>query len=271
MHFVKKGVVMKRFNIQKLHPVSVLILFIQTLITCFVAEKTGLLVIFSMLFIFSVIVKKAKTVLWSLPLAVFMFVLNPVFYHGGETILFSIGRTNFTLEAVENGLYCALLILCTTLIFTVLGGIISEEKFLYVFGRILPKTALMISMIFKHFDLLSESYKQCRDMAKISGIYENDKTLLDKLKTNAVIFEAFTGAALEGSLDTALSLSSKGYYNKNKTKIKLYHFKVYDFIFIVASTLIFVCTFLNFYYNLIAIALLFFIPIIFSERRINNG
>ena len=259
---------MKRFSIQKIHPVSVLIFFIEALITCFVADKAGLFVIFVFLFIFAVLQKKAKSVLWSLPLAGFMFILNPIFYHGGETVLFTVGRTNFTLEAIENGLYCALLILCTTLIFTVLGGIISEEKFLYVFGRILPKTSLMISMIFKHFDLLSESYKQCKNMAKISGIYDNDQTLFDKLKTNAVIFEAFTGAALEGSLDTALSLSSKGYYNKNKTKIKLYDFKAYDFIFIAATAVIFACTFIKPYYNLIAVAVLFLIPVIFSEKEV---
>lgn len=258
---------MKRLMINNFHPVGVLIFFIESLITCFVADKTGLLVIFVLLFILSVIKKQSKTVLWSLPIAGFMFILNPVFYHGGETVLFTIGKINFTLEAIENGLYCALLILCTTLIFTVLGGIISEEKFLYVFGRILPKTSLMIAMIFKHFDLLSESYKQCKNMAKISGIYENDKTLFDKIKTNAVIFESFTGAALEGSLDTALSLSSKGYYNKNKTKIKLYDFGIIDMLFIAVTTAIFVCTFIKPYYNLIAVAILFLIPVIFSEKE----
>ncbi|MBR2589305.1 MAG: hypothetical protein IKE65_00100 [Clostridia bacterium] len=33
----------------------------------------------------------------------------------------------------------------------------SEEKFLYVLGRFFPKLALMVSMIFKHFDLLSDT------------------------------------------------------------------------------------------------------------------
>ncbi|MBR2591025.1 MAG: hypothetical protein IKE65_08910 [Clostridia bacterium] len=59
----------------------------------------------------------------------------------------------------------------------------------------------------------------------MNGIYDGDRTLYQKLKTNAVIFEAFTGAALEGSIDTALSLSAKGYYNKSKTVIKSYRLK----------------------------------------------
>ena len=258
---------MKKITLGQLHPFSFLLFFTEALIACFVADKTGLAVIFAFLFLYAIVQKKAKTVLWSLPLAAFMLILNPIFYHGGETVLFQIKSINFTLEAIENGIYCALLILCTTLIFTVLGNALSEEKFLYVFGGVLPKTALMIAMIFKHFDLLTENYKQCKNMAQMNGIYDGDKTLFEKLKTNAVIFEAFTGAALEESLDTALSLSAKGYYSKKKTRMKLYHFQAVDVLIILVATAFFACTFLNSPLHYAALGALFLLPILFSERR----
>ena len=234
---------MKMLGFSKLHPVAFLIYFIELLIVCFYAETAGLVVIFACLLVYALLKGKAKTLLWSLPLAGFMLLLNPLFYHGGETVLFSIANINFTLEAVLNGVYSALLIFCTMLIFTVLGTVLSEEKFLYVFGRFLPKTALMISMIFKHFDLLRDAYTKTKNMAKMNGIYENDSTMFEKLKTNAVIFEAFTGAALENSIDTALSLSAKGYYSKHKTRIKSYRFQWFDFAFIAVVSAIFVFTF----------------------------
>ena len=259
---------MKSLRLSSLHPVTFLVFFIEILITCFSAESAGLFVMLILLFIYALLQKKAKRLLWALPLAGFMLILNPIFYHGGETVLFKIWNYNFTLEAIENGLYSAMLILCTMLIFTVLGGVLGEEKFLYVFGRFFPKLALMISMIFKHFDILSDAYQKTKNMAKTNGIYEDDSTLFEKLKTNAVIFEAFTGAALEGSIDTALSLSAKGYYNKNKTVIKSYRFKVYDAVFLAVTTAIFALTFFHqAYICLPATGILFLIPILFGKEE----
>ncbi|MBQ3431169.1 MAG: hypothetical protein IJG23_00125 [Clostridia bacterium] len=258
---------MRQFRFSALHPVSFLVFFTELLITCFYAETAGLLVIFALLFVFALLIKKAKTVLWALPLAGFMLLLNPIFYHGGKTVLFTLWGYNFTLEAVLNGLYSALLILCTMLIFSVIVITLSEEKFLYVFGRFFPKLALMISMIFKHFDILSDAYTKTKNMAKMNGIYENDTTLFQKLKTASVIFEAFTGAALEGSIDTALSLAAKGYYSKTKTVIKRYHYKVTDAVFLLVSTGIFVFTFFeSMYISLPAVALLFCLPIFFGRE-----
>ena len=258
---------MRRFLFKNLHPVSILIFFIATLIICFTADIRALAVIFVFLFIYALLQRKAKTILWCLPLAGFMLILNPIFYHGGETVLFSFHRINFTLEAIQNGFYCALLIICTTLIFTVLGNILTEQKFLYIFGKAFPKIALMVSMIFKHFDILSESYRQCKNMAKINGIYENDNSLMQKIKTAAVIFEAFTGAALEGSIDTALTLSAKGYYNKNKTKRHLYRIHAADVVFTVFTVLLCGSCFIPSPYALIAVGTLFLLPCLLDERR----
>ena len=257
---------MKSSLFSKLHPLSFLIFFLEALITCFYSESACLLVIFICLFIYAIIKKKAKTLLWGLPLAAFMLILNPIFYHGGETVLFSFWGINYTLEAIENGIYSALLILCTMLLFSVLGSTLGEEKFLYVFGRFFPKLALMISMIFKHFDLLSDAYKKTKNMAKMNGCYQNDTKLLEKIKTAAVIFEAFTGAALEGSIDTALSLSAKGYYSKHKTHIKSYRFAARDFLFIALCSAVFVFVFFRQpWVFLPATAVLFLIPIFFGR------
>ncbi|MBQ6380104.1 MAG: hypothetical protein IJJ41_00695 [Clostridia bacterium] len=261
---------MKKLHFTALHPGAFLIYFTELLITCFYSEIAGLAVIFVFLFAFSLLQKKARMILWALPLALFMLVLNPIFYHGGQTVLFTLWDFNFTWEAIENGIYSALLILCTMLAFSMLGTGLGEERFLYIFGRFFPKTALMVSMIFKHFDLLGKSYTQTKNMAKMNGIYDNDKSLWQKLKTNSVIFEAFTGAALEGSIDTALSLSAKGYYSKKKTRITSYRFHVSDFVFIAVTTTIFVFVFFKpLYICLPATAVLFLIPILLgrSEER----
>jgi len=262
----EQDILMKHLQLSQLHPVTFLVFFTEILITCFTGEIAGLAVMFVCLMLYAILVKKAKSVIWALPLAAFILILNPIFYHGGETVIFTLWGCNFTWEAVENGICSALLILCTMLIFTVLGAVLGEEKFLYVFGRFFPKLALMISMIFRHFDLLGKAYEQTKNMAKINGIYENDSTLWQKLKTNAVIFEAFTATALEGSIDTALSLSAKGYYSKQKTIIKSYRFRAADFIFMAVVTAVFACIFIkNPAVSLTATAVLFLIPIIFGR------
>ncbi len=257
---------MKSSRMEKLHPACVLIYFIEALVLCFSAEWQGLCVIFGAIFLFSVINHKARSILWALPLAAFMFILNPIFYHSGVTVLFSVKGINFTLEAIENGIYSALLILCTILIFTCLGAILSEEKFLYVFGRFFPKLSLMISMIFRHFDILSRAYTQTKEMAQMNGCYDKNDSLLGKLKTAAVVFEAFTGTALEGSIETAYALEAKGYYSKNKTVIKKYRFGVWDAIFIIVISAIFAPCFIKSMLSLIPLGLFFLIPVLLIER-----
>lgn len=261
---------MRRLKFENLHPLCILIYFCEALTVCFITEWQGLCVIFACIFIFSLIAHKAKSVLWALPLSIFMFILNPIFYHNGATVLFSVKGINFTLEAIENGFYSALLILCTVLIFTCLGVFLSEEKFLYVFGRPFPKLSLMISMIFRHFDILSHAYEQTKEMAKMNGCYNKDDSLFKKIKTGATVFEAFTGAALEGSIETAYALEAKGYYSKNKTIIKKYRFRITDLIFIIISSAIFALCFMKSMYALIPMGVFFILPSILFERRENS-
>lgn len=257
---------MKKTKMEKLHPACVLIYLCEALVLCFSAEWQGLCVIFGAVFIFSLINHKAKSILWTLPLALFMFLLNPIFNHSGKTILFTVKGINFTLEAIESGFYSALLILCTVLIFTCFGLLLSEEKFLYVFGRFFPKISLMVSMIFRHFDILSGAYTQTKEMAQANGCYNKDDSLIQKIKTGSVIFEAFTGAALEGSIETAYALEAKGYYSKNKTVIKKYKFSVRDGLFIVFISAVFAPCFINSMLSLIPLGLFFLIPTLLCER-----
>ena len=257
---------MKNSKMEKLHPACILIYFCEALVLCFCTEWQGLCVIFGAVFLFSLINHKAKSVLWALPLAGFMFILNPIFYHSGTTVLFSVKGINFTLEAFENGLYSALLIICTLLIFTCLGTLLSEEKFLYVFGRFFPKVSLMVSMIFRHFDILSRAYTQTKEMARMNGCYDKDDSLIEKIKTGATVFEAFTGAALEGSIETAYALEAKGYYSKNKTVIKKYRFGVKDAVFIIIISAVFAPCFIKSMLALIPLGLFFLIPTLLCER-----
>lgn len=256
---------------EKLHPLSIVVYFIEALVLCFYEKTAGLGVLIVLLMIFAFKRKKAKNIVWALPLALFMMLLNPLFNHSGATVLFSIRGINFTLEALENGLYSAMLIICTILIFTLIGCILDEEKFLYVFGRFFPKISLMVSMIFRHFDLLGKAYSQTREMAQLNGCYNKDDSVWKKLKTNAVIFEAFTGTALEGSIETGLSLVAKGYYSKDKTRMKKFKMRAADYILIAVSSVLFGTCFIKSYFALIPLGLFFLIPLIFSEGGGKNG
>lgn len=253
------------FKTEKLHPVSLVIFFAEALVLCFYESTAGLGVIFSVLFIYSLRKKSLKNILWALPLAVFILILNPLFNHSGETVLFTVWGRNFTLEAILSGAYSALLIICTMLIFMMINFILSEEKFLYVFSRFLPKISLMISMIFRHFDILKKSYNQTKEMALVNGCLDEKAPLFARLKANAVIFEAFTSSALEGSIETGLSLVSKGYYSKNKTRMRKYSFALSDALFLLIESSLFALCFFKSYYFLFALGVFFLIPAIFSE------
>ena len=93
MQFVQmSGENMQNFFFYNLHPVVFLVFFVELLVACFYTDTAGLLVIFSLLLILALLTKKAKRILWALPLAGFMLILNPIFSHTGKTVLFTGGE-----------------------------------------------------------------------------------------------------------------------------------------------------------------------------------
>ena len=74
-----------------------------------------------------------------LPMMVFTALLNPVFNHEGATILTWLPSGNpLTLESILYGFAAAAMLAAVVLWFSCFNAVITSDKFVYLFGRIIP-------------------------------------------------------------------------------------------------------------------------------------
>lgn len=95
-----------------------------------------------------------------LPLMLLTAILNPIFNHKGLTVLFYLKRNPVTLESVAYGAASGVMLGSVLLIFSCFNRIITDDKILYLFGRIIPSLAVVISMALRFVPLFTTQAKK---------------------------------------------------------------------------------------------------------------
>lgn len=154
-------------------------------------------------------------------------VSNPLFSHKGKTVLFFINSNHVTLESLLYGIGTALMLISVLLWFSCLNRVLTEDKILFLFGRFLPKTALLISNALRFVPLLKIQAKKIRAAQKAMGLYSSD-SISDKLRGLLRTFSALVSWSLENAVDTAASMKARGYGLKNRSRYSPYKFRKSD-------------------------------------------
>lgn len=95
-------------------------------------------------------------------------ILNPIFNHKGLTVLFYLKRNPVTLESVAYGAASGVMLGSVLLIFSCFNRIITDDKILYLFGRIIPSLAVVLSMALRFVPLFTTQAKN-RTCAALFG------------------------------------------------------------------------------------------------------
>lgn len=119
--------------------------------------------------------------------------------------------------------------------FNLFNQVITTDKFLYLFGRIIPNTALLLSMGLRYFPLFVKQSERINQAQKALGIYEEGffKRTKNYLKT----YTALVSWSLENALDTAISMKARGYGVAKRSSYSLYRFRKSDFLFFLLLVL----------------------------------
>ena len=144
---------MLRFN--SFNPIAQLVCFLAVLsVSMFTWNYIILLLSLISAVAYSVLQKGFKAFLKSFFGYAMIFLLvtitNPIFSHKGITPLVFINDVPITLEAIVYGAVLGLMLLSVILWFSVFNSVFDSEKLIYIFGRILPRLALLFSMVL-HF------------------------------------------------------------------------------------------------------------------------
>lgn len=85
-----------------------------------------------------------------IPFLLFMAVMNPVFNHQGVTILFYLNNGNpITKESILYGVAAACMFVTVIVWFSCYNVVMTSDKFIYIFGKILPALSLIFSMVLR--------------------------------------------------------------------------------------------------------------------------
>ncbi len=181
---------------------------------------------------YSIMLKGRRAAMFSafymLPLFVLTAILNPVFNHAGITILTYLpGGNPLTLESLIYGLCAAGMLVAVISWFSCFGEIVSGDKFIYLFGKILPSIALVLSMAFRFVPKFGRDIKGISDAQKGIGKKE-EKTFKEKAKAGVGILSIMITKSLENAADTALSMKSRGYGSGKRSSFSNYRFTSRD-------------------------------------------
>lgn len=180
---------------------------------------------------FSVILSRRHQVLsdfaFYAPMFLMVAVTNPLFSHNGVTPLFFLNGNPVTLEAFIYGAAIAVTVIGVMLWCKCYGAIMTSDKFLYLFGKAIPKLSLILSMALRFIPLFKRQMKRVSRAQKAMGLYSS-KSYTDRIKSALRIFTAMISWSLENSIETADSMKARGYGIKGRSSFSLFRFHVND-------------------------------------------
>lgn len=186
--------------------------------------------------------KQAKLHVSFFLLFLILAVINPIWYHNGVTVLFVVNDSPVTLEALLYGVFAAAMIVSVLYRFRTFTMIMTADKLLYVFGRISPKLALILSMALRYVPLMRTQTGKVRSTQKALGIYKEDN-IADTLKGEVRIFSIMATWSLENGIITADSMAARGYGEHRRTSFSVFRFTKADVIFTLICTVLSAVTF----------------------------
>ena len=98
-----------------------------------------------------------KDLTFYIPMFLLITIINPLFSHNGVTPLFFMNGNPVTMEAIIYGMDIALMLMAVIYWCKCYSLIMTTDKFLYLFGKAIPKLSLVLSMALR-FIPLKKSY-----------------------------------------------------------------------------------------------------------------
>ena len=163
------------------------------------------------------------TLKWCLPVMLLTAIMNPAFSHEGITILLYFPTGNpLTLESILYGLSSGVMIATVCLWFLNFNRVITSDKFIYLFGRIIPAMSLVLSMTLRFVPKFRTQMNAVVDAQKSIGRDISTGSLWHRTKIAVTVLSIMITWALENAIETADSMKSRGYGLKGRTAFSIY-------------------------------------------------
>ncbi|MBQ2696427.1 MAG: energy-coupling factor transporter transmembrane protein EcfT [Clostridia bacterium] len=212
------------------HPVVNFIYFVFVIgFSCFLMHPVCLFVSLACSFLYSVMLKGRQAIktnlLFLLPVMLLTALINPAFNHEGITVLTYLpGGNPVTLESVVYGLCAAAMLVSVICWFSCYNQIMTGDKFMYLFGKILPALSLVISMTLRFVPKFAAQLKVVINARRCLGQDISSGGIIKRAKNGLAVLSVMTTWSLENAIETADSMRSRGYGIPGRTAFSVFTF-----------------------------------------------
>lgn len=212
------------------HPAISMLFFVLVIgLTMFLNHPVCLGISLVCALTYSIFLKGKKAVrfnlVYMLPLLVITALINPAFSHQGVTVLTYLPSGNpLTLGSVLYGIFAAFLLITVIAWFSCFNAVMTSDKFVYLFGRIIPALSLVLSMSLRFVPRFTAQIKVISNAQKCVGRDVSNGGLIKRAKHGIKILSILVTWALENAIDTADSMKDRGYGLPGRTAFSIYRF-----------------------------------------------
>jgi len=193
---------------------------------------------------YSVYLKGKKAIrfnlIYLLPLLIITALLNPAFNHEGATILtYLYGGNPLTLESIIYGIAAAIMLISVICLFSCYNVVMTSDKFVYLFGRVIPSLSLVLSMTLRFVPRFKAQMGLVANAQRGVGRDVASGSPMQRARHGIRILSVMVTWALENAIETADSMKSRGYGLPGRTAFSIYRFDKrdrYALIFILSCT-----------------------------------
>ena len=170
-----------------------------------------------------------RSLLFAMPLMLITALVNPAFNHAGATILTYLPNGNpLTLESIYYGLAAGAMLAAVVTWFVCFNQVITSDKFIYLFGRIIPALSLVLSMTLRFVPKFKIQMKVVTDAQRCLGRDVSGGSVWRRARQGLTILSIMITWALENAIETADSMRSRGYGLPGRSAFSIYRWSRRD-------------------------------------------
>ncbi|MGL6292394.1 energy-coupling factor transporter transmembrane component T, partial [Eubacterium aggregans] len=164
-----------------------------------------------------------------LPMLFLVALINPLFNHGGVTILgyWPTGNT-MTLESIVDGAVMAIMFIEVIVWFACCNTIMTSDKFICLFERVIPALSLILSMVLCFVPKFKAQMHIITQVQRCIGRDIGSVNVWQRARNAINILSIMVTWALENAIDTADSMKARGYGLKGRTSFSIFRFDSRD-------------------------------------------
>ncbi len=184
-------------------------------------------------FVYSLMLIGRKAIKFNLvymiPLVLITALINPAFNHEGMTITAYLPSGNpLTLESIIYGAAAAIMLWSVICHFSCFNKVMTSDKFMYLFGKIVPALSLVLSMVLRFVPKFKTQMKAVSSAQSYVGRDVSQGNIIQRAKNGIKILSIMITWSLENAIDTADSMKSRGYGLPNRTAYSNFKFSKRD-------------------------------------------